>query len=259
MNITITDNQKAEIFTSIFKDIKLFTNDINIMFEPERLYIQSMDSAHVMLFEIILPKSWFSKYEITAGSITVGISSVILSRILSTRDKSQTIEITYNDDHLSIHFQSTVKGEFTKHFEAPLIDIDLDMLNIPDIDDNVDITMESKIFSNLINQLKDFGDSVEMVFSEEKIIFTANSDEKMSVDIPTEELDSFTINEGSIVKLMFSLKYLQNICKYNKISKFIGLKINESHPMKFIYYLTDETSEDKMVFYLAPKLDDDEN
>jgi F0F1-type ATP synthase delta subunit len=62
MNITITDNQKAEIFTSIFKDIKLFTNDINIMFEPERLYIQSMDNAHVMLFEIILPKSWFSKY-----------------------------------------------------------------------------------------------------------------------------------------------------------------------------------------------------
>jgi hypothetical protein len=86
--------------------------------------------------------------------------------------------------------------------------------------------------------------------------------EKMAVDISVDNLESFSINEGSNLKLSFSLKYLQNICKYSKISPYIGLKMNDNHPMKIIYYLDklEENIDDtksKMVFYLAPKMDHD--
>ena len=52
MNIIINNLQKADTFAAIFQHIKLMTDNINIMFEKDRLYVQSMDSARVSIFEI---------------------------------------------------------------------------------------------------------------------------------------------------------------------------------------------------------------
>jgi proliferating cell nuclear antigen PCNA len=264
MNITIADTLKAEIFTSLFKDIKVFTNDINLLFQHDRLYIQSMDTAHVMLFEIVLYKEWFTTYETKYDkSLTLGISSVVLYRILSARDKGQRIEIIYDveEDHLSIHFESEVKGEYVKHFEAPMMDIDTEMMDIPETENSIEITMESGLFAKLIGQLHEFGDSLEFDCSEEKITMSSKNDssvEKMLVVIPIDDLESFSIDEGTHLRLEYSLKYLQNICKYNKIAKEIGLYINDNRPMKIVYLLTDEEDPhaSQLIFHLAPKISD---
>ena len=84
MNIAITNLQKAETFAAIFQHIKVFTDNINIMFETERMYIQAMDTARVSIFEIMLPAAWFDKYEQTnATNTTIGINTVILFKILN--------------------------------------------------------------------------------------------------------------------------------------------------------------------------------
>ena len=57
MNIQITDTTKCEILTSIFQNMKLFSNDINIMLELERMFIQSMDSGHVSIIELNIPNT----------------------------------------------------------------------------------------------------------------------------------------------------------------------------------------------------------
>lgn len=271
MEITI-ENPNTELFTSIFKDIRIFTENINISFESERLYIQSMDTAHVILFEIILLRKWFSKYEVSTP-VTLGLNATTLYQILNTREKSQKIHIQYTtaDDKLSVHFNSDakVKGEYEKLFELPLVDIESDMLGIPEIENNVEIKMESSNFAKLINELQAFGDSIKIQCDVEKMILISENDDnskKMQINIATDDLDSFSMNENSTIDLSFSLKYLHNICKYNKISKYIGLNLNENLPMKIIYLLEDELEgEDEenntlsnISFYLAPKIKDDE-
>ena len=85
MNIAITNLQKAETFAAIFQHIKVFTDNVNIMFEAERMYIQAMDTSRVSIFEIVLPAAWFDKYEQTnAANTTIGINTVILFKILNT-------------------------------------------------------------------------------------------------------------------------------------------------------------------------------
>jgi proliferating cell nuclear antigen len=274
MEITI-ENPNTELFTSIFKDVRIFTENINISFESERFYIQSMDTAHVILFEIILLNKWFSKYEISTPT-TLGINATTLYQILNTREKNQKIHIKYNtdenDDKLSVHFNSDtkVKGEYEKLFELPLVDIESDMLGIPEIENNVEIKMESSNFAKLINELQAFGDSIKIQCDVEKMILISENDDskKMQINIATDDLDSFSINENSTIDLSFSLKYLHNICKYNKISKYIGLNFNQNLPMKIIYLLEDELERDdedeenislsNISFYLAPKIKDDD-
>ena len=119
MNISIVDIQKAEIFAAIFQHIRVFTDNINIMFKSEQMYIQLMDSSHISIIEIVLPNTWFDVYKLTDDvSLTLGINATILFRILNSREKTQAIHIHYENtdsDKLNIEFLSENKNEFNKY------------------------------------------------------------------------------------------------------------------------------------------------
>jgi proliferating cell nuclear antigen len=261
MNIAINDLAKADTFASIFQHIKLMTETINILFENERMYVQSIDSSRISIIEIELPNTWFSEYtKTTPSTITLGIRVSVLYKILNSREKMQNININYeeNSDVLDIHFFSESKMEFDKRFEIPLIDIDYELMEIPEIDYSAEFTLDSGNFANLINQLKIFGDTMDITCSEEHIILYSNSQDngKMSAEIKIDDLDMFSINEGDVLNLSFSLNHLHNICLYNKISKHIEIKLCNEYPMKVLYILSG-CENSKMTFYLAPKILDD--
>jgi len=261
MNVTLSTPTKSEIFCSMFQNMKAFTEHVNIMFEKDRMYLQSMDSARVSIFEYNIPSTWFDKYSHTNNSaIPIGINSTLLFKILNTRDKAQIIELMFDpeqSDKLFISFTSTNKAIFDKHFELPLMDLEYDIMEIPDMECDAEFTIPSANFANLINQLKMFGDTMDIECSEEKIDMHSLSEGlgKMTVNIDINDLDSYAINEGEEMKLSFSLTMLNNICAYSKISKDIEIKLVRDYPMKIIYYLGDPNT--KMTFYLAPKMSDD--
>lgn len=262
INIALNNFQVAECFTHIFQHARLFTDHINIMFEKERMYIQSMDSTRVSIFEVYLPAEWFCKYEhIGEQTLTLGISSAMLFKVLNTRDKNQTLNIKHSsgeDDKLFIFFDSDDKSIFDKHFELPLIDLESEIMAIPESDSDAEFSISSANFSSIINQLKLFGETIEMNCTEEKIELLSISQEagKMTVDIDIDELTSYSINEGETMNLSFSLNILHNICQYNKLTKEMELHLTNNYPLKLIYHLNNNNAEGKLVFYLAPKIDD---
>jgi hypothetical protein len=84
MNILISDLQKADIFEFAFQNMKLFTNSINITFSDTGLYIQSMDTANVSMFELKIPKNGLI-HEKTERDVYVGVNPSIMSKIFSVR------------------------------------------------------------------------------------------------------------------------------------------------------------------------------
>lgn len=146
---------------------------------------------------------------------------------------------------------------YDKHFQIPLVDMEVELMEIPGIDYEVEFSLASVNFANIVTQLKMFGDSMEIQCSEEKIILYSNSTElgKMSVEISVNDLTEFSINEGCQLKQSFSLLYLNNICMFHKLSKEMNIKITENYPIYILYDLGEEA---QMTFYLAPKINDDE-
>lgn len=281
MNISIRNLQKADIFSSLFQHMKLFSDNINIMFEKERVFVQSMDSARVSIFEINIPSEWFDVYEHTSVSaIPIGVNSSLLFKILNTRDKVQELNIVFNDsesDKLFINFtcgrsltNSIVPSEtevqpaikevatravFDKRFELPLMDIEYELMGIPPSDSQAEFTVPSSIFSSLMNQLRLFGDTLEIDCSEEKIMLHSISLDqgKMAVEMKIDDLSEYAINEGETMHISFSLAMLHNICMYNKLSKDVTVHLTTNFPMKMVYDLGEDAN---MVFFLAPKIDD---
>jgi DNA polymerase III sliding clamp (beta) subunit (PCNA family) len=285
MNIVLKNSHKADSFTSLFQNIKLFTDHVNILFEKDRVYVQSMDSSRVSIFEINIPSAWFDVYEHThPTAITIGISSSLFYKVMNTRDKNQELNIVYNDtdtDKLFINFtcgravvntitqtestkegqkepvvrETSVKSVFDKHFELPLMDIECDLMNIPEEDSQAEFTVPSGTFSSLINQLGLFGDTLEIDCSEEKIMLHSVSTDqgKMAVEMKIDDLTEYAINEGETMHISFSLKILHNICLYNKLSKDVVVHLTTNFPMKIVYDLGENAA---MTFYLAPKIED---
>ena len=276
MNIVITNPQKAEQFGMLFQHVKAFTDHINIVFGKDRMFIQCMDTSHVSIMELYLPSSWFCTYDHEFDdSITIGVSSSMLYKILNSREKTQLIEISYSqeeNDKLFVRMRNpggtpVNKTDFEKHFEIPLMDIDSDTMDIPAVEHQAEITISSYHFASIINQLKMFGDTMDIQCSEEKILLGSNSHEngKMFVEIKIDDLSSFIIDEGKELSLAFSLTYLHNICLYNKIAKEVEIKFSSDYPMQMTYYLDalvegqDErpANSAKLSFYLAPKIADE--
>jgi proliferating cell nuclear antigen len=283
MNIVIQNKTKADIFVSLFQYISKFTDNMNLMFENERFYMQSINTSHVVILEICLPKEWFDIYEITEGSIIIGVNTSLFYKVLKKREKTQQINICYNNtentdrlqfyftdattsstDELTEEIQKGSKKEdvliFDKDFEIPLIDIDEELLSIPEMEYQAELSLSTDKFANLISQLKDFGETLEIECSEDKITLSSNSSEngKMITRILIEDLTEFSIEENEIIQMEFALKYLYDICLYQKISKTMDLKISKDFPMRIMYPLgnSNEEKDATFLFYLAPKMGD---
>jgi len=289
MRIFINNPAKSEAFTAIVQNIRTFTETINIQFTDEGLSIQTMDTSHISVVELKIPAGWFTEYE-CPQSETLGVNFGILSKILATKDKSQSLTLNHskeNEDKLEIHFISSpqvlenkviesetvtikVKKQALKpvkkvpdvkiydtHFEIPLIDIESEAIEIPPIDYAAEFSLFSTNFSNIVSQLRLFGDTMEIECSEEKIVLYSHGIEsgKMCVEINIDELTEFAINEGENLRISFALNYLHHICAFHKLTKEIELKICDSYPLCAMYSLGDDAT---VKFYLAPKITDDD-
>jgi proliferating cell nuclear antigen PCNA len=258
MDIQINNSIKADLFAAVFQNMKLFSDSVNIILDDGRMFLQTMDSGRISILELNIPSTWFDKYEST--NMTIGVNSIILFKILSTRDKCQNIEMKCNRDadKLLIRFYSDNKSIFDKTFEMPLIDIDVEYMTIPVIDYQAEFSLPSTNFSNLINQLKMFGDSMEIECSEDKIVLYSDSQDygKMSAEISIDELTSFVIDEGEQLKMSFSLSHLHYISQFHKLSKEVELKFKHNYPIQIVYNLGDVDT--TLRFFLAPKISDDD-
>jgi proliferating cell nuclear antigen len=258
MEILIKNSTNSEIFTTMFQYMKLFTENLNVYFHEDKVFIQGMDHAHVSIFDINLPKLWFDEYKLETA-ITIGINTNMLFKVLNTRDKSHNIHLILNDensDKLEIHLLSENNNVMNLHYVIPLIDIDSEIMSIPDTEYQAEISLPSMTFSTLIDQMKLFGETFNIICNEEKVQMISESIDcgKMYVDIPIDDLNSYAIEEDETLNLSYSISHLKNICLYSKISKDIDIYLKKDFPIKLVYSLNME--EAHATFYLAPKIDD---
>lgn len=261
LTIHINDASKIDLLALLFQNMKAFSEHVNIAFSTTGMYIQIMDAGKVSVLEIRIPDTWFDTFTCSAGNVTLGINSQTLYRILHARHKGTTsIAIVYNNnennnehsDHLFIEMKA--EDAFDRYFEVPLMELDTEIMGIPEVEYEVELGMPSSVFATLIGHLKTFGETLEFVCSEEKVELISKSQEqgKMSVVVGMDDLDFFSINEGCQMNIAYSLHHMNAFCAYSKLFKEIEIRINSEQPIR-MDYLMDGVS---VKYYLAPKMND---
>ena len=75
----------------------------------------------------------------------------------------------------------------------------------------------------------------------------------MTVNIPIDDLNEFTISEGETLQLSYSLNYIHKMCLTTKLSKDIDISLSNNFPIRLKYDIGDESY---VLFYVAPKTND---
>jgi len=255
MKFTIQDKQKCSHFIQLLQNMKAFSEHILLHFDNERLYVQGMDSSHVSVYELKLNSSWFDEYDVTE-SVEIGINITLIHKILNTRNDEHSIHMTQNNDSLQVEFKTDSPKGFDKFFEIPIFDIDQEQLTIPEVEYDIEFSMESKKVKNLIDELSKFGESVQFTFENDRIkaMCSTEHEGKMEVHIDTNELESCSVNEEANINFSFNIKYIHHMCQFHKIGSEAQLFFSSEMPMQLRY---DIDGEDNYIrFFLAPKVED---
>ena len=258
MRIQISDKKKKDIFVSLFQVLKNCSTLISITFEPDVAHIQGMDKSHVCLFDVKLHKNWFTNYDII-DSTKICFDSNVFHSIISTKSENQDLIIKMNSDEkdvLYVNFESieAKKGDFKKSFKMPLAEYEYEEMNIPTVDYDAEFSLLSKQITDMFSQLNNFGNDIIINCSETSISLTTNGiTGEMRVDIPIDDLSSYSIVEGEDITLTYSLAYINKMCITNKLSSDVEFSLSNECPMKISYDLGDNSL---MIFFMAPKMND---
>ena len=271
MKLILKDSVKATKFSAIFQHLKQLVENIVIYFSNTGLYIQGMDNSQICLFECKLSASWFDEYYYSDGvdDPKVCLATGILYKVISAVEDNQIIEISYegNTDLLHIKFGDrknwTIHSSnlFNKHFEIALIDLDTELLIIPDQETHVDLKMETIVFSKLITQLLIFSDQLTLTFTDVDIQFkTSGIEGGMSSKIDLDDVNEYAIGEDSVLTQSYSLAIINMMCNFSKLNKNISMGFSDNMPMSLVYNLSSDDDEDDKTcfvgFYLAPRIED---
>ncbi len=258
MKFVLREPTKIDIFTNIFRGLYNVNQDVNFHFNKNNLYIQTMDTAQICLFELQLEDTWFDEYNVDdADDTIIGVNTMILHKILKCKEHEQTITFTYNGtpDSLKIHFEG---GQFEKIFYIPLMELNIDVLQVPNQSIwQADFELNSDIFQHLTSEFMLFGEDVKFHCSEELLSMTAEGDiGKYAVNINVDDLNEFSIDEDTTLNTKYSLKYFNIATGFVKISKQVSIYVSEELPLKINYSLGKD-NENYVRFFLAPKVQDE--
>jgi proliferating cell nuclear antigen len=259
MRLTIENKSKLEVFVGIFQLLKNWSSHINMHFENDKLYIQSMDKSHVCLADIEIKDKWFSVFDCSKNN-KISVDSTHFAILMNYALKHDKLELKYEDendvDKLYINFLNGKENKisFDHFFELNLMDVDEDNLVIPEVDYDVEFTIESKKLVEVLSELNTFGQDLNIKCSESVVELKAQGDTtKLKVNIPVDDLDEYAIAEGEAIDISFSLSHLCKMCLSMKMSSTMNVAISGEYPMSVIYNLGDES---KVSFFIAPKVSD---
>jgi len=218
-----------------------------------------MDKSHICLADIEIKQNWFSSYEISEN-YNIALDAIHFAILMNYALKNDSLELKfedeYNPDKLYINFLNNKenKDAFNHFFELNLVDVEEEGLGIPSVNYDVEFTIDSKKFVDVLSELNTFGQNLSIKCDENIVELNSNSDStKLKINIPVDDLDEFAIAEEEEISVAFSLNHLCKMCTSNKLSQKINVSLSNEYPMLIVYNLGDDS---KVTFYIAPKVSD---
>lgn len=261
MKLILQDGTKVQQFITVFKGISRITGDININPNEEGLYLQGMDSAQYCLVEVKIDKDWFCEY-CQGENVAVGINTAMLSKVIDCWALGYTIQMTTNDETSSINIIFEGENLITKEFNIPQITIERDIVNIPSVEYDMDLTIVSTEFKNIIDELKMFDYTLVISCTLDCIELTSSGDEgKACLKIKDEDIVEYAValEDGDTFTQRVSINMVSNCCSICKINNEVSVHCSKDTPLKISYSLdgTDTVVSPSYIrFFIAPKVEE---
>ncbi|MFP4005937.1 MAG: proliferating cell nuclear antigen (pcna) [Candidatus Hadarchaeia archaeon] len=231
--------------------ISNLVEEIDFEFTEEGVEMRAMDPSHVALSEFKLSSNAFEEYELE-GPQKLGVDLGEMDRFLSRAKKND--EFTLSFDESEGRLKLKFRGESTRRFSLPLLEVEEEDLPEPDLD----FTAFAKISAGAISEgLKDaalVGDNVRFELLEDKFLMGIESDTgSVEMELSEEDggLKELDVDEPS--RSMYNIGYLDDMFKAASSSDLVEIHHGTDLPILMIFNIADGNG--KLKFLLAPRIE----
>ena len=248
------------MFKAVLSDVDLLKNTIPIISEiidegvfrvdQNGISLLSPDRAMVAVVDLKILSTAFDEYNAPQEEY-MGLNLANLAAVLKrirTGDKL-VMEVPDKDNRLRL----TIKGNGTRTFEVPLLDIKTEKPPIDKLNFKGRLEVESNIVEEGISDADIIGDSIFFEANGDAFRMYARGDVS-SAEMEIRKKDKGILDlkaEGSI-RAQYPLEYLKKMIKAGKISKQMILEFGTDYPVRMAFKSVDKM---ELSFILAPRVE----
>ena len=241
---------------TLFEVLKEIVHDVSMRIDTTGVKLLTLDGARCALVYMRLRADAFEEY-VCNGTFDLGVNMSSMFKLVKTSGSHDTITMymdTTTDNELGITIQNAEKNSVTD-FKLKLLDVDDEIITLPDVEfDNV-ITMPSAFFQRLCRDMLNIGDTMVIKSTGNQLVLACNGDFARQETVIGEADAGMVMSSKSdkTIEGRFSLKYLSLFCKAANLSNTIELYLKEAYPLILKYNVA---SLGELRFCVAPKVDD---
>ena len=241
---------QASAFRTVFEVLKDIINDVNLVFRPEGLIVVTLDTARVTLVHLVMPAENFEEYQ-CEGEHTAGLNVSNTYKLLKSVTNTDTLSMSIDDSYLlHIHIENAAKKSSTS-FEFKLLDINDDMLSVPEIDMNVLTTIPSVDFQRVTRDMNNLAQDIRITRKKNTLELECEggfANQKTIIECVEPGKDKALGN-------VFSLKYINMFTRATSLCSSVQLMQHEDDDNMPIVFRYTVANLGELKFYLAPKVD----
>ena len=253
--IILMETVQASIVKSLFESMKDVLQDCNMCFSAQGATICSMDGSHVALVNMFIDAEKIEKYYCRQTHM-IGLSVSTMINCLKPIGNFDTLSWEVKDnqpDILRLRIANTEKKR-THDYDVKLIDIDCEMLEIPDKDFDCVMTIPSNDMQHTIRDLNHIGDKIRIRSNQSDLTMSAEGDDASLTVAMKQSVQGCSIQntDHASIDNSYSSKYLMFFTKATNLSQWVEIYLCQDYPMTIKYNVA---SIGHLQFCLAPCID----
>lgn len=243
---------EAATLKRIIEALVDLATDANLYTDASGIHMQAMDSSHVALCMFIFPPDAMHYFD--GKTRVMGVHIKTLHQILRCVRECDMVHLreTETKDHLGL-YTSSPNNDACIDVLIPLMSIDVDVLEIPNVEYDVGIQMNSKEFARITKDLVGIGELVQFTGTSNSLVMSTESDSGVSFSIRLERTEETRIVHKEDAHVALGSRYLRHFTKGSAISQDMCIGLTNELPVSFTF----QTGHGKLAFMCAPKFDDE--
>lgn len=241
----------SEVWKDCIGAVSNLIDEVNLEFSEDGVMMKAMDPSHVALADFKLSSDALSEYDLEAP-LKLGVDLAEMDKVLSRAGRGDEFVMEFDEDENRLRL--IFKGDSTRRFSLPLLEIEEEELPEPDLA----FTASAKVTAGTINDgLKDaalVGDNVKFELTENEFVMKIESDTgSAELELPkgSPGLQELEVNEPS--EAMYNIGYLEDMIKAAASNDLVKINHGVDLPIQVIFDIADGNGHLK--FLLAPRVE----
>ncbi|MDI3474577.1 MAG: proliferating cell nuclear antigen [Thermococcaceae archaeon] len=240
----------AKDFADLIATASNLIDEAAFKFTEEGISMRAMDPSRVVLIDLNLPASIFSKYEVEEEE-TVGINMDHFKKILKRGKNKDTLILRKGEENfLEITFEGTAK----RTFKLPLIDVEALELDLPELPFTAKVVLIGEVLKEAVKDASLVSDAMKFIARENEFLMRAEGEtNEVEIKLTLEDEGLLDLEVDEETQSAYGISYLADMIKGIGKADEVILRFGNEMPLQMEYPIREEG---RLVFLLAPRVEE---